>query len=153
MPSQVMPYLVEAGGELLRFAIREWSNRRVNTVEAPSYRVLPPTPAPAREGCPYCHIARCLSASHLYIWRAADRERLFPVYLELARQQLEDAAAVCSELDSDLQRAELEAELKAIEAQLVAPSTEQAKEAARGMWTCAMRALRMAEMKQVAPER
>ena len=144
MSPQINPYIIEAAGEVLRFAVKEWTKGR-NTIDAPSVRVLPPSP-PQSEGCPYCDIATGLAAAHLYLWRAADRPELIRVYIELARTRVDDALGAAKDLPADLSRGEIASRVRELaDALVICPDASACRDVARKMWATSMIALRYAE--------
>lgn len=146
MSPQIAPYVLEAAGEAFRIVVKEWAARRANTVEAQAVRVLPPLPPPEPDGCPYCNVATQLAASHLYLWRAAERPELHGIYVELAKTRVDDAMDVARDLPGDLSRGDLGAKVRDLDAALVTcADADTCRTIARQMWVVSMVALRYAE--------
>jgi len=149
MPPQINPYILEAAGEVLRFAVKEWTKNRANTIDALGVRVLPPTPPSEATGCPYCEIATSMAAAHLYLWRATDRPELIRVYVELARTRIDDAMELAKDLPLDLSRGQIASRVRELaDALVVCPDAAACRDVARNMWATSMLALRYAEHQQ-----
>lgn len=149
MPLEIAPYVVEAAGEVMKFAIREYITKKANTVESPFVRVVEPEPTTTTGGCPYCAIGRHLAATYLYLNRLAVRPQLAGIYTELAHDQIDDAIAVLQTMPESLPNAELATTVRGYaEAVVAATDVEAATALAKRVWGTANIAMRLAEQQQ-----
>lgn len=125
MMRDVLPYLVQAGGELAKELaigyVREQFSTRM------TLRTAPVTAAAVKDphGCPFCAISRSLAPVYFYMKRAPKSPRFGAIYVQLAGKQVNEALAIVDAIpgEPDAPTMRLAAQLVALDVMLSRPGS------------------------------